>query len=116
MIKRLAVLPRSATHVGYPANCDHLLGQIPDLLGDQSCLLVMNQRLIVALRALVNGANVIEHVSFIREIADITVYGERPPASSKPFLVTALVMVDAANVMVQNRFVLRSAYLTEYFQ
>jgi len=85
MIKRLAVLARSAAHVGYPAKGDQLLGQIPDFLSDQSCLLVMNQRLIVALRALVNGANVIEHVGFIREIADITVYGECPSASSKPF-------------------------------
>ena len=82
MIKRLAVLARSATHVGYPAKCDHLLRQIPDLLGDQSRLLVMNQRLIVAPRALINGANVIEHVGFIREIADITVYGQRPAVSS----------------------------------
>jgi len=42
MIKRLVVLARSATHVSYPAKCDHLLGQIPDLLRDQSRLLVIN--------------------------------------------------------------------------
>jgi hypothetical protein len=56
MIKCPAVLVRSATHVGHPAKCDYLLGQIPDLLSDQSRLLVMNQRLVVALRALVKVA------------------------------------------------------------
>src|ERR1022692_4309251 len=80
IIKRLAVLAGSATHVGYPANCDHLLGQIPDLLGDRSRLLVINECLVIALRALVNGANVIKHVGLIREIPDIAVYGECSPA------------------------------------
>ena len=76
----------------------------------------MNKRLVVARRALIDGTNVIEHVRLIREIADVTVYCECPPVSSKAFLVAALVMVDAANVVIQNCFVLRSAKLAEYLQ
>jgi hypothetical protein len=116
VIKRFAIPARSAMYVGNPAKCDQLLGQVPDLLGDQPRLLVMNKRLVVACRALVNGTNVIEHVGLIRQVADVTVYGECPPTGSKPFGVAALVMVDAANVLVQDRLVLRSAYLTEYQQ
>ena len=76
----------------------------------------MNQRLIPAAGVLVNGADVIEYVGFIREIADIAVYRQCLPASSKPVFITALIMVDASNVVVQDRLVLRPAYLTEYFQ
>src|ERR1035438_9833413 len=116
MIKSLVVPARSATHVGYPAKRDHLLGQVSDLLGDHLRLLVIDQRLVVALRALINGADVIEHVGFIWEIADVTVYGESPPVSGEPVLITALVIVDASYIMIENRLVLRSAYLTEYSQ
>jgi hypothetical protein len=54
MIKSIAVATRSAADVGYPAKCDHLLVQGSDL-GDQFRLLGTNQRLVVALRVLVNG-------------------------------------------------------------
>src|SRR5580692_9901881 len=109
MIKRLAVPASSAPDVGYPPKRDHLLGQAADLLGNRSRLLVMNQRLVKARRALVNGADVIEHIRFIREIADVTVDREGPPARSETLLVTALVMVDAANIVIQDRLALRGA-------
>ena len=70
----------------------------------------------VALRSLINGADVIEYIGFIGEIADITVYGEGPPVSSESFLIAALVIVDASYIMIENRLVLGPAYLTKYFQ
>ena len=44
------------------------------------------------------------------------VYRERLPARGKPFVVTALVMMDGTDIVVQDRLVLRSAYLMEYLQ
>src|SRR5262249_55252861 len=62
MIESLAVPARPAMHVRRPAQRDHLLGQVSDLLGDQSCLLMINQRLAVVFCLLVDGSDVIEHI------------------------------------------------------
>src|ERR1022692_339140 len=113
MIRRLAVPARSAMYVRYPAKCGHLLGQVSDLLGDQPCLLVVNQRLVIAFRALIDCANIAKYVGFIREIADVTIYHKRPLASGKPLLIAALVTVDAADIVIQDCLVLRAAYLAK---
>src|SRR6266516_5989890 len=44
------------------------------------------------------------------------VYRECLPAGGQPLVVAALVMVDGADIVVQDRLALRSAYLTEYLQ
>ena len=116
MIKRFAVPARSAIYVGNHAKGDQLLGQVPNILGDQTRPLMMNKCLVVARGTLVDGADVIEHLGFMRQVADVPVYRECPPAGSQCFLVAALVAVDAADVLVQDRLVLRSAYLTKYLQ
>src|SRR6266571_4605984 len=103
-------------YVGDPANGDQLLGKVPDVLGDLPRLLVMNKRLVVAGRALVNSTYLVEHIGFIREVADVTVNRECAPAGGQCFLMAALVMMDGANVLVENRLALRSAYRLEYLQ
>ena len=45
VIKCFGVPARSAMYVGNHAKCDQLLGQVPDLLGNQPRFLVMNKRL-----------------------------------------------------------------------
>src|SRR5262249_61321064 len=87
-----------------------------DLLSDQPCLLVMNKRLVVALRVLIDGADVVEHVRFVRKVADAAVDDERPAAGGKALLEAALVVVDGADVVVQDRLVPGSAYLQEDVQ
>src|SRR5215831_12217514 len=44
------------------------------------------------------------------------VYRECLPAGGKPFVVAALVMVDGADIVVQDRLAMRPAYLTENLQ
>jgi hypothetical protein len=75
-----------------------------------------DQRLVVALRVLVKSAYVVEDISFIGDIADVVVDSEGTPIGSEPFFVTSLVMIDGTYVVIQDRLVLRAAYLTEYFQ
>src|SRR5208283_3368930 len=116
MIKRFGVSPRSAMYVGNHAKGDQLLGQVPDIFGDQARSLMINKRLVVTCRALVDGTDVIEHLGFIRQVAYVTVYRERLPVGSECFLVAAFVTVDAANVLVQDRLGLRAAYFTIYLQ
>ncbi len=77
---------------------------------------MMNKCLVVARRALVDSADVIEHVGFTRQVADVPVYRKGPAAGRQCFGVAALVAVDAADVVVQDRLVLRSAYLTKDLQ
>src|SRR6204780_1066794 len=116
MLPRLVVPARPAVHVGYPAQRHHLLGQVPDLRGDQPGPLVVNQRLVIASRALENAADVNENVGFIGKIPDAAVYGQRPPVGGKGLFAIALVMVNAANALIQDRLTLGGAYLIEYFQ
>src|ERR1700733_7965301 len=108
MIKCLAVPARSAVYVGDSPQRYQLLGRVPDFLGNQACLLVMCQRLVVTRPALIDGADVVEHVSLVREVADVTVDRECPPAGGERFGIAALVVVHGANVVVKDRLVLGS--------
>ncbi len=112
----LAVPAGSPAYAGYPAQGGGLLVQVPDLLGDRLCFLVADQRLVETLRALVNRTDFVEDASLIKEITDIMVDGEATPVSGERVFVAPLVMIDGPDIVVQDRLVLRAAYLPEYFQ
>src|SRR5437899_9377606 len=77
---------------------------------------MINQRLVMALGGAVQGADVAEQVGLVGQVTDVTVDGERPPVRGKPFLETALVVIDGAYVVIQDCLVLRAADLPEYLQ
>src|ERR1700722_135331 len=115
-IGSFAVPPGSAAYAGYPAQGGGLLVQISDLLGDRLCFLVADQRLVETLRALVNRTGFVEDAGLIKEMAKGMVDGEAVPVSGERVFVAPLVMIDSPDVVVQDRLVLRPAYLAEYFQ
>ena len=102
LVECLAIAARCAAHIRDPAQGDDLLGLIPDLLGDQPGLLVVDQGLVVAFRLAVDGAGVIEHKCLVGQVADLAENGQGPAVGGERLLVAALVVVDAADVEIHN--------------
>src|SRR5215468_1406320 len=115
-MRGLGVLPRSAPYIGDAAQGNYVRGRIAGLLRDQPGSLVVNQGLVETFAAVVDGADVAEHVSFVGQVADLTVDEQCLPVCREPFLMAALVMVHIANVVKQDRPVLFTADLGENIQ
>src|SRR5437764_742506 len=116
LVERLTVAARRAAHVGDPAARDDLLRLVPDILGDQPRLLVVQQCVVVALGFSADGADIVEHVGLMGQVADVTEGGQGALVGGQRLLVAALVVVDPADVEVQDRLVLPPLYLGEYPQ
>src|SRR5262249_61694012 len=67
-------------------------------------------------RVVRDAADAVQPARFARKVADAGIDDQRPPAGGKALLEAAVVMVDGADVVVQDRLVPRSAYLQEYVQ
>ena len=76
VFERCAVLTSSPMEIGDTAERDHLLGYVSDFLRDQPRFLIVDQRLIEAFRGLVDLADRVEHLRFVRQIAQVTVDGQ----------------------------------------
>jgi len=73
----------------------------------------MAQRLLVAILILVDASHGREHVSLVGQVAELPVDGAGLLVRGKSLFVAAVVVIDAADIVMEDRQILSAVYLGE---